>query len=271
MDVILVISVRARAQHRGKARAGACSQILANVLRHVRVGELDHCAAGKPDGADVERVGLAMLGQLCSRDPVTAAAIVRGIIVDALERAIERASGRHQVLAHPLHDRLGKSAANDRGRHYRDPVLVWQHHRFEPHQIIRAAFAGPSIAGMDGASASSSVNRRRHSESAESAGSADCKEGALMVGRGRGNGTVCAPARSQAAIRRTNMAMSFAGMSVRLPFRRDRGVATSYSTPGGASAMLPHRMRTDGADACRIARTRIASTCRGSSGRTLHG
>src|SRR6516225_8151664 len=131
MDMVLVIAIGARPQHGRKARAGPCPQILTKILWHIRIGELDHRAAPQPDGADVQRIGLAVLGELGSHDPIASAAIIRGVIVDALERAIERARGRHYVIAYPLHDRLGKSATKGRGRRDRDAALVRQYDRFE--------------------------------------------------------------------------------------------------------------------------------------------
>src|SRR6516225_7588291 len=150
MDMVLVIAVGARPQHGRKARAGPRPQILAKVFWHMRIGELDHRAAPELDGADVQCVGLAVLGELRSRNPVAPAAIIRGVIVDALERAMEGARGRRYVVAHPLHDCFGKGATKDRGRRDSDAALARQYDSFEPHQIAGPAFPGALDGGYRG-------------------------------------------------------------------------------------------------------------------------
>jgi hypothetical protein len=90
--------------------------------------------------------------------------------------------------------------------------------------------------GADGASARSSVNRSRQADggSAGSTGAADCRDGALAAGRGRGSGTTCAAARSQLVISTTNVARSLiAGMFARTAILSSPGRLLSvYSTLG---------------------------------------
>src|SRR5262249_20165625 len=111
MNVVLVIAVGAGAEHRRKAHASAFPHALAKSFVSRRTGQLDDAAAGELDRAYVERVGFAVLGEFRTDDAVAAAAIIGCVVVDALERSPESAHRRRQVLAHPLHDGLGETAA----------------------------------------------------------------------------------------------------------------------------------------------------------------
>ncbi len=98
---------------------------------------------------------------------------------------------------------------------------------------------GPSMAGIEGATARASVRRSRQAEGGSaSAGAGACSDGALASGRDRGSGTICARARSPIVMRRIKAARSFAAMAVSIafssrlvcgPLRLDRG--------GGADAV----------------------------------
>ena len=83
MHMVLVIAVRARTQHGHEARAHALPQAVAKLLGDLRVGELHHLAVGELQRADIERIALAVLGELGAHDPVAAAAIEGGEIGDA--------------------------------------------------------------------------------------------------------------------------------------------------------------------------------------------
>ena len=120
----------------------------AKILGDLRVGQPEESAVGKLNRADVERIGLAVLGELCAGDPVAATAVIGGVVIEALERPAESTHGRSHVLAHPLHDGLGKRAADDRGRRQRDPRFVPQPHRFEPHSVGYPAFAASDHRGQ---------------------------------------------------------------------------------------------------------------------------
>ena len=139
VHVVLVVAVGARTQHGGEARAGRLLQALANVLGDARAGQLDELAVGELERAHVERIRLAMLGELRADHPVAPAAIVGRVVVDALELRAERTNGRRHVLAHPARDGLRETAAHDGGRRHGDPRLVGENDGLEPHHVLGAA------------------------------------------------------------------------------------------------------------------------------------
>jgi hypothetical protein len=143
MDMILMVPVGAGAEHGGEPGASVLAQAFAKVLGDVGIGQLHHRAVCELERADIDGVGLAMLGKFRADDAIAAAALIRVEVIDALECASEGAHGGRQVLAHPLHDHLGKRAANDRRRRHPHARLVGEPHRLEPHRILHAALAGP--------------------------------------------------------------------------------------------------------------------------------
>jgi hypothetical protein len=74
MHVVLVIAVGTRTQDRRETGAGALAQAESKILGDLRVGQPEESAVGKLNRADVERIGLAMLGELGAGDPVAATA-----------------------------------------------------------------------------------------------------------------------------------------------------------------------------------------------------
>src|SRR6516164_371597 len=169
MDVVLVIAVRTRTEHGAETGAGIFPQTLAKILGHSRVGQLDDCAVGELERADVERVGLAVLGEPRSDDPVAAAA--------KLQRTIAGGVTATCVL---LASRTASSLTTSSTAHSPDPAS----------------------AGSDGATANSAVSRSRQAEgSGASSGVASGagRAGEISTGRERGNGTTFAAAKSQGA------------------------------------------------------------------------
>ena len=80
----------------------------------MRVGQVEHGAVAELDGADVERVALAVLRQLGAGDAVAAAALVGIEVGDGSKRRAELGGGGADVVAHPLRHRLGHAAAQHR-------------------------------------------------------------------------------------------------------------------------------------------------------------
>ena len=150
MDVVLVIPVRARPQHRGEPRAHRMQHALAQLARHRAVGERDRLAVGELHAANVERVGAAVFGQSGADHAVAAAAFERVEIVEIADDAAEACRQRRHVGADPVRDRGGHRAAQDRRGLDRDPVLVRQHHGLQPDQILAAATAGAMDVGNAG-------------------------------------------------------------------------------------------------------------------------
>ena len=162
--------------------------------------KLDNRAAGELERADVECVGLAVLGEPRSDDPVAASAIIGGIVVDAFERSPQRAHHGHHVLAHPMHNGLGKTSADERGRRHRHLRPVGEPHRLEPHHVVHDALAGSGQCRQRGSDRQFGQSRSRQAEGAgASSGVASGADGTVEIsaGRGRGNGTTAAAAKSQ--------------------------------------------------------------------------
>src|SRR5215831_12875430 len=74
MDMILVISIRAGPEYRGKAIAGRSLHGEAKLPRRTRIGRPHHTAIREADRANVERTGKAVLAQFSPGEPITAAA-----------------------------------------------------------------------------------------------------------------------------------------------------------------------------------------------------
>ena len=86
MDVVLVVPVRARPQHRREPRADRMQHVLAQLPRHRAIGQRDRPAVGELEGANVERIGAAVFGELGADDAVAAAALERIEIVEIADR-----------------------------------------------------------------------------------------------------------------------------------------------------------------------------------------
>ncbi len=168
-----------------KRRAGGLAQLLAQVLGHQRIGQLHQLAVGEPERAHVERIALAVLGELGADDPVAPAAIVGRIIVEALERRAERAHRRRHILAHPMHDRLGEAAAQRRRRRHGDAGLVGQAARLRAAPRRRSRIRRFRRAAAARLPPPASVSRRRQADSgAISSGFGTCL-GRAVAGLGR--------------------------------------------------------------------------------------
>ena len=143
MDVLLVIAVRAGAEHRGKARAGARPDCLAPILGDIHIGQSDRLAVGELERAHVERVGAAVLAQRGGAHAIAAAAFIGIEIVEPAQRRAERRQRRGDVVADPTGDLFGHRAAQDRRRVDHDPGLVGKRDRLQLHGVGGAAVARP--------------------------------------------------------------------------------------------------------------------------------
>ena len=150
MDVLLVVAVRSRPQHRGEPRAYRMQHALAQFARHRAIGECNRLAIGKFQPANVERIGVSVFRQFGAGDAVAAAAIERVEIVEIADGAAEARRQRRHVGADPVRDRGRHGAAEGRRGLQRNPPFVWQHHGFQPHQILAAAIAGTLDVGDAG-------------------------------------------------------------------------------------------------------------------------
>jgi hypothetical protein len=93
MDMILMVPVGAGAEHGGEPGASVLAQAFAKVLGDVGIGQLHHRAVCELERADIDGVGLAMLGKFRADDAIAAAALIRVEVIDALECASEGAHG----------------------------------------------------------------------------------------------------------------------------------------------------------------------------------
>jgi hypothetical protein len=75
---------------------------------------------------DVERIGFAVLAELCTDNVVATAAIVGGKIIDTAQWRAEDLNSRCYVLPYPAHDRLRHFAAERRGWPDRDAASIAQ-------------------------------------------------------------------------------------------------------------------------------------------------
>ena len=107
----------------------------------MRVSEPNDLSVGEPQRPDIHRVTLAVLRYFGPDHAISPAAIVGRVIIKTLQRNSELANRRRNIIAHPMHDGFGQSAAKDCGRGHRDASLVGQYHGFELNDVIHAALA----------------------------------------------------------------------------------------------------------------------------------
>ena len=165
MDVVLVVPVRARPQHGRKPRADRMQHVLAHLARHGAVGQRDRLAVGELEGADVERVGAAVFGQLGAGDAVAAAAFERVEIVEIADRRCRgsRASGAMSVrIQSAIADAMAQrriAAGFTATCRLSGSTIASSRTRSSPPQP-----PGPWMSGMLGAMAISSVSASRQAE-----------------------------------------------------------------------------------------------------------
>ena len=123
---------------------------LAQLARHGAIGERDRTAVGELEGADIERIGAAMFGELCACDAVAAAAFVGVEIIEIGDGAAEAGRERRDIVADPFGQRGRHGTAQDGRRLHRNPPLVRQHDRLQPHQVLAAAATGAMDIGNAG-------------------------------------------------------------------------------------------------------------------------
>ena len=133
-------------------------------LPTLRIGQPHQGAVGKLHRADVDRVGLAVLGELCADDPIAAAAIIGGVVVEAPERRAEgRTAGprpRAPIARWPRQTCSERSRAASRATRVlsRSTTASSRTTSSTPHS------PRPTSGGSDGATANSAVSRSRQAE-----------------------------------------------------------------------------------------------------------
>ena len=139
VDVILVEAVGAGAEHRGEAGAGRRLHGEPEFLGDGGVGRMHGHAVLELERADVERVGVPVLGDLGAGDAVAAAALVGIEVLDHGEVRSENGGASREIVAHPVHDRLRGLAAQHRGRRNLDRLAVLADDALERDDIGAAA------------------------------------------------------------------------------------------------------------------------------------
>ena len=76
MNVILVVAVRGRTEHRREPLTRISSHPLAKVSCDMRVGQANTPSVSELEQADIEGVRFAMLAELCADDVVAAPAMI---------------------------------------------------------------------------------------------------------------------------------------------------------------------------------------------------
>src|SRR5262245_65857363 len=98
MDMILMITVRAGAEHSRKPIADSGLHGDPKLRRRSGIGRPHHAAILESDRANVERVGKTVLAQLGAGDAISAAAVVRVEVFDSAQGGAQSGSGRRQGL-----------------------------------------------------------------------------------------------------------------------------------------------------------------------------
>jgi hypothetical protein len=139
MDMVFMGTIRARPEDGRKLPASALSQAFAKAAGNLRIREHHHLSVGKPERVDIECIGLAVLGEFRTGNPVAAAAIKGGEILDGLEGGAKLKRSGRRLFAHPIDDGLGHGAAKNSCGRDCYPASVRQDDGFELHYIRRLA------------------------------------------------------------------------------------------------------------------------------------
>ena len=148
--MVLVVPVRSRAEHGREPRTGGMQHGLAQFPRDGAIGQRNRTAVGELEGANVERIGAAVFGELGADDAVAAAALERVEIVEIGDGAAESLRQRRDIVADPVGEPGRHGTAQDRRRLHRNLPLVRQHDRLQPHQILAPAPASAANVGDAG-------------------------------------------------------------------------------------------------------------------------
>jgi hypothetical protein len=151
MHVILVETVRSRAEHGGEPRARGLMQPCAKLFRHLGVCEREHFAVDELQRAQVERIRQPVLAELGPGHAVAATALEGGRRYHGSQRRPALVCGRRGFVAQPVHHGLCHAAAEHGGGIDRDPLPVVSENRLQPDDVGRLARtrAGDRRQGME--------------------------------------------------------------------------------------------------------------------------
>src|SRR4051812_107257 len=134
---------RSGSEHGAEAGAGRLPQAFAKILGDAQIGQAQDSPTPKLYGRYVERVCLAVLGELGPDDTISTPALVRDVILDTSKHSIEATHGGNYVLSHPVDDCLGEAAAHRRRGGERHSRFIGKHDCLEPNDVLHRALACP--------------------------------------------------------------------------------------------------------------------------------
>jgi len=143
VDMIFVLAVGAGSEHGAEAGAGCLPQAFAKILGDAQIGQAQDSPTPKLYGRYVERVCLAVLGELGPDGTISTAALVRDVILDTPKHSIEATHGGNYILSHPVDDCLGEAAAHRRRGGERHSRFIGKHDCLEPNDVLHRALACP--------------------------------------------------------------------------------------------------------------------------------
>ena len=146
MDVAFVVTIRAGAEHRAEAVAGAFAQGHAQILRHGHVGRADRAAVGEREGAQIKGIALAVLAHPRAEYPVAAAAFEIVVVLDVAQGHAGFVEPRHRFVADPGGKRLRHLATEHRRRTDVDADMTGGQDCGELHHVAPAACTRPDQA-----------------------------------------------------------------------------------------------------------------------------
>jgi hypothetical protein len=142
MNVVLVIAIRARPQHGGESRAQAFPQVFPKVFWNTPVCELQHLSVREPQGMQINRIGLSVLGNLGAGLTIAITAVERAQTCDGLQGTTKLPDSRSRVFAYPACDSLGHRTADDGRWVDGNTPPVGQNDGLEANHIGSFAFSG---------------------------------------------------------------------------------------------------------------------------------
>src|SRR4029079_7736318 len=139
MDVRFMLRIRARAEHRCEAMAGAVADLVAEFLRNRNVGQSHRAAVRQYKCTHIGGVAFAVLAQLRTGNTVATATlkVVKGL--DRTQWRAELVDAWRRFIAQPGSDGFGKLAAEHRRRLDFDARTISAQYRRKPQHVPAAA------------------------------------------------------------------------------------------------------------------------------------
>jgi len=172
MDVVLVVPVRARAEHGREPRAGGMQHTLAHPRGTVRsVSEI------VLPSTNLKARTSSALARPCSESCAPTTRLRprhsnESKLSEIGDGGAEALRQRRDITANPVGQCCRHLTAQDRRRFYRNLPLVRQHDRLQPHQILAPAAAGALDVGDTGRNGDFVCQRQRQADCSGAVGAA---------------------------------------------------------------------------------------------------